>query len=74
MIRVLSWGDGSRGRDGEASRDVRGVRVGRQDFLRELDSTLCLSSGGEGILLNRSFPSVMGGVLGMGCLGFVRCG
>ena len=28
MIRSLSWGDGSRGCDGEASRDVRGVEGG----------------------------------------------
>ena len=39
MIRFLSWGEGSKGWDGEASRDVMGLRVGRQDFLRELDST-----------------------------------
>ena len=33
MIRVLSWGEGSRGCDGEASRDVRGVEGGTARLL-----------------------------------------
>ena len=33
MIRFLSWGAGSRGCDGEASRDVRGVEGGTARLL-----------------------------------------
>ena len=33
MIRFLSWGEGSRGWDGEASRDVRGVEGGTARLL-----------------------------------------
>ena len=33
MIRFLSWGEGSRGWDGEASRDVRGIGGGTARYL-----------------------------------------
>ena len=33
MIRFLSWGEGSRGWDGEARRDVRGVECGMARLL-----------------------------------------